>query len=133
VLSIIAKWSIKPGCDQETVVALGELAESVKREQPLRTMYVIHTPVAEGSRPTPVPNEVVFISGWPDRAAFEQHLKGPVFQHYARLQQVKQAVDPDGIFGFQQGIGSPFRPDTAEPLNLSPLNRTQLPGKDGPR
>jgi FAD/FMN-containing dehydrogenase len=51
-------------------------------------------------------------------------------RNYARLKQVKQAVDPNGIFGFQQGIGSPFRPGTAGPLDLSPLNRTQLPGKD---
>jgi FAD/FMN-containing dehydrogenase len=51
-------------------------------------------------------------------------------RNYARLEQIKRAVDPQGIFGFQQGIGSPFRPETAEPLDLSPLNRTQLPGKD---
>ncbi len=29
------------------------------------------------------------------------------------------------------GIGSPFLLDSAGPLDLSPPNRTQLPGKDG--
>lgn len=50
--------------------------------------------------------------------------------NYARLERIKRVVDGDGIFGFQQGIGSPFRPAAGEPLDLSPLNRTQLPGKD---
>lgn len=47
--------------------------------------------------------------------------------NYARLEEIKRAVDPDGMFAFQQGIGSPFRPDTGQPLDLSPLNRTHLP------
>jgi FAD/FMN-containing dehydrogenase len=53
-------------------------------------------------------------------------------KNYARLQKIKKTVDPDGIFDFQQGIGSPFGPSKAKPLNLSPLNRTQFPEKDGP-
>jgi FAD/FMN-containing dehydrogenase len=44
--------------------------------------------------------------------------------NYERLLRIKRAVDPDDLFGFQQGIGSEFRPSTAEPLDLSPLNRT---------
>jgi FAD/FMN-containing dehydrogenase len=47
--------------------------------------------------------------------------------NYERLQKVKQAADPDGVLGFQQGIGSTFRPSAEEPLDLSPLNRTVLP------
>jgi hypothetical protein len=54
----------------------------VQRKEPFTTMYLIHTSVAQGSRPTPAPNEVVFVSGWPDRAAFQQHLHGPVFQRW---------------------------------------------------
>ena len=80
--SIIAKWSIKPGCEQQAIAALGELAESVKREEPYTLMYLIHTANAEGSRPTPAANEVIFVSAWPDQAAFERHLHGPVFQEW---------------------------------------------------
>jgi FAD/FMN-containing dehydrogenase len=47
--------------------------------------------------------------------------------NYDRLQQIKSTVDPDHIFDFQQGIGSTFWPNTAQPLDLSPLNRTHLP------
>ena len=44
--------------------------------------------------------------------------------HYARLQAIKQRCDPDGVFRFQQSVGSDFRPDTSRPLDLAPLNRT---------
>jgi hypothetical protein len=44
--------------------------------------------------------------------------------NYDRLLQVKKAVDPDRLLGFQQGIGSDFRPTGSQPLDLSPLNRT---------
>lgn len=54
--SIIAKWSIKPGCQQQAVTARGGLAESVQREEPFTAMYPIHTPDADGSLPTPAPN-----------------------------------------------------------------------------
>lgn len=82
MLSIIAKWWIVPGRETEAVLALDELADSVEKNEPFTTMYLIHTTVAEGSRPTPPANEVVFVSGWPDRAAFEEHLDGPVFSQW---------------------------------------------------
>ena len=49
--------------------------------------------------------------------------------HYDRLLRVKSLVDPDGFFRFQQGVGSPFEPSGDEPLDLSPLNRTVVPGE----
>jgi hypothetical protein len=45
---------------------------------------------------------------------------------YSRLLEIKQAVDTDNLFGFQQGIGSDYDPTGTEPLDLSPLNRTVL-------
>ncbi|HEY0312304.1 MAG TPA: FAD-binding oxidoreductase [Allosphingosinicella sp.] len=44
--------------------------------------------------------------------------------NYARLRSIKEQVDPDGIFTFQQGIASDFEPDMTKPLDLAPLNRT---------
>ena len=41
-----------------------------------------------------------------------------------RLVAVKRKVDPDGIFSFQQGLASDFKPDGARPLNLDPLSIT---------
>ena len=50
--------------------------------------------------------------------------------NYERLLRIKQAADPEGVLAFQQGIGSAFRPAGAEPLDLSPLNRTQTLQED---
>lgn len=44
--------------------------------------------------------------------------------HYQRLLTVKQHWDPNGLFDFQQGIGSSFNPTRSTPLDLSPLTRT---------
>lgn len=44
--------------------------------------------------------------------------------NYARLLKIKKRCDPNDFFTFQQGVGSSFEPDVAEPLDLSPLNRT---------
>lgn len=89
MLSIIAKWWIVPGHEEPAVAALKELAAEVERSEPFTLLYLIHTTIQDGSRPTPPANEVVFVSGWPDREAFQQHLDGPVFKEwskkYARL------------------------------------------------
>src|SRR5882724_2100629 len=45
-------------------------------------------------------------------------------QNYKRLLEVKRHWDPKNFFQFQQGIGSKFEPNTSQPLDLSPLNRT---------
>lgn len=45
-------------------------------------------------------------------------------QNYERLLSIKRQADPEGVFDFQQGIGSRFEPDVTKPLDLSPLNRT---------
>lgn len=62
-------------------------------------MYLIHTSIEEGSRPQPPPNEVVFVSGWPDRAAFQKHLDGPVFKDWiAKHVDLFLTDDSGGLF-----------------------------------
>jgi hypothetical protein len=38
---IIAKWSIKPGCEQEAVTRYRELTKSMQQAEPCTTMYQI--------------------------------------------------------------------------------------------
>jgi quinol monooxygenase YgiN len=80
VFSIVARWWIVPGREDDAVAALTTLASAVEQQESFTSMYLIHTSIVEGSRPPPPPNEVVFVSGWPDRAAFQKHLDGPVFK-----------------------------------------------------
>jgi quinol monooxygenase YgiN len=99
MLSVIAKWWIVQGKEQEAVAALGELADSVEQNEPFTDMYLIHTSIADGSRPTPPANEVVFVSGWADRAAFDKHLHGPVFQQWiAKYLPLFLLDDSGGLF-----------------------------------
>ena len=47
--------------------------------------------------------------------------------NYERLVAIKKKVDPDNVFRFQQGVGSPFNPPKKFSGDLSPLNRTVEP------
>jgi quinol monooxygenase YgiN len=99
MLSIIAKWWIQPGHEDDAVAALRELAAAVEEQEPFTIMYTIHTSIVEGSRPSPPSNEVVFVSGWPDRAAFQQHLDGPVFKNWiAKHVDLFLTDDSGGLF-----------------------------------
>lgn len=99
MLSIVARWWIVPGREDAAVAALAELAQQVEAHEPFTTMYLVHTTIAEGSRPTPPPNEVVFVSAWPDRAAFQKHLDGPVFTKWiARYLDLFLTDDSGGLF-----------------------------------
>ena len=79
MLSIVTRWWIAPGREARAVRALRRLAQAIEEREPHTTMYMIHTAIAEWPRPGPARIEVVFVGAWTDRAAFEQHLSGPVF------------------------------------------------------
>jgi quinol monooxygenase YgiN len=98
-ISIVTKWWIKDGCRDEAIPALAILAEQVCKKEPFTAMYLIHTSVAEGSQPTPPSNEVIFVGTWVDRAAFNEHLNGPVFQDWAKqYKKLFLADDSGGLY-----------------------------------
>jgi len=45
--------------------------------------------------------------------------------NYKRLMEIKQKIDPNNYFNFQQSIGSEFNPPKVL-TDLSPINRTQI-------
>lgn len=49
-------------------------------------------------------------------------------KNYKRLVAIKERVDPNNYFNFQQSVGSPFNPPK-ELTDFSPLNRTQITPK----
>jgi quinol monooxygenase YgiN len=96
MISIVTKWWIKEGREDAAKLALADLAQQVKEEEPFTAMYLIHTSIVEGSLPSPAPNEVIFVGTWTDRAAFEKHLVGPVFKDWLALHIQNFIVNNDG-------------------------------------
>ncbi len=86
MISIVAKWSILPGKEDQAIVALKDLACRVQREEPFVPMYTIHVPnFKAASFPIPPAADVVFFSVFDDEAAFQKHLQGPVFRDWLAL------------------------------------------------
>ncbi len=79
MISIVTKWWIVPGKEDEADAALKDLAEQVDKYEDYTLMYLIHRSVADGSKPTPPANEVVFLGTWENKADFDRHRTGPVF------------------------------------------------------
>jgi quinol monooxygenase YgiN len=71
-----AFWSIIPGNETKAYAALAALAARVEKEEPDTWMYLIHTPNLDpgvNTFPMPGPEQVAFVEGYKDRAAFHRH------------------------------------------------------------
>jgi len=83
MFALVARWTIKQGCEIAAKAALLELAKHVQSQEPDTLLYLVHVPdMAELSLPTPSPLEVVFFEVYKDKDAFLAHLTGPVFQQF---------------------------------------------------
>ena len=83
MFTVIARWSIKQGCEIDARAALQELAKQVQSQESDTLAYLVHAPdMAELSLPTPSPLEVVFIEVYKDKNAFVKHVTGVVFQQF---------------------------------------------------
>lgn len=82
---IDAFWSIIPGNEAKAYAALGALAAQVEREEPDTWMYLIHTPNLDpgvNTFPMPGPQQVAFVEGFKDRAAYEHHATSGILQEF---------------------------------------------------
>jgi quinol monooxygenase YgiN len=90
---------VLPGNEDAAKAALIELSDQVEAEEPFTEMYFINTAVVDGSSPPPPPTEIVFLGSWPDRAAFDKHLNGPVFQSWsAKYASLFLTDDSGGLY-----------------------------------
>jgi hypothetical protein len=85
---LIARWTLLKGREQEGIAALKRLVAEVLANEPDTLVYSFHTPrmgdPALPSLPASSPQEVVFYEAYRDMAAFEAHVKGPVFTRFVQ-------------------------------------------------
>jgi quinol monooxygenase YgiN len=81
--SLIAKWTILPGNEDNAIAALKKLAEQVQQQEPGTLIYTIFTPdFKEKSLPTPPAGEVTFIEIYENNDAFMAHINGIAYQDF---------------------------------------------------
>lgn len=84
MFTVLARWTIRAGKEQEALAALTQLAASVQAEEGTLT-YLIHVPdMMEESLPTPSPQGVLFLEVYKDRQAFSDHVNGPIFKKFLK-------------------------------------------------
>jgi quinol monooxygenase YgiN len=85
---LIARWTLLKGREQEGIAALKRLAAEVLASEPDTLVYSFHTPrmsdPALPSLPASSPQEVVFYEAYRNMAAFEAHVKGPLFTRFVQ-------------------------------------------------
>lgn len=96
---IIAKWTILEGKRDKALAALKILEKEVRTKEPFVLMYTINTPdFTMTNFPTPPANEVIFVSAFESLAAFQKHLKGPVFQDWLKKYKKLFLTNNDNLF-----------------------------------
>lgn len=85
MISVVAKWTILKGKNEQAVDALKHLADQVYKNSPFVLMYTIHIPSFDiTSFPTPPEQEVLFYSVFAGYEGFQKHLKSNVFQEWMK-------------------------------------------------
>jgi quinol monooxygenase YgiN len=83
MFTLVARWTINPGCETGARAALEQLASQVRDQEPDTLLYLVFVPeMKEQSLPTASPLEVVFVEEYRNKQAFLAHLDGPVFKQF---------------------------------------------------
>jgi quinol monooxygenase YgiN len=91
MITLVAKWIVKKGCENEAIAAVKELAREVEKEKGV-LVYLVHTPdfnqyICRGemeSLPTPSTQEIIFLEQYVDQAAFCEHINSAMFQDFLK-------------------------------------------------
>lgn|SRR5215813_3196323 len=96
---IIAKWTILEGKRTKAIAALKILEKEVRTKEPFVLMYTINTPDFQMTNfPTPPENEVIFVSVFASKQAFQKHLNGPIFQNWLKKYKGLFLTNNDNLF-----------------------------------
>lgn len=98
-----AFFTIAPGNEAAARAALTQLAETVQRNEPDTLMYLIHEPNLDpGVKifPPPTAQQVLFVEGYQDQAAFLRHHHGEALRNFIR--------ESGGLFLNMYGPALPF-------------------------
>jgi predicted enzyme related to lactoylglutathione lyase/quinol monooxygenase YgiN len=110
---LIARWTLLKGREQEGIAALKRLAAEVLANEPDTLVYSFHTPrtsdPALPSLPAASPQEVVFYEAYRNRAAFEAHVKGPLFTKFLQ-QHGDLFLSPTDVLPGTDGSAAPRNP-----------------------
>ena len=99
--SLTSRWNIKPGCEAAAKAALKKLAKDVQKNEPDTLLYLVHTPdMSQTSLPGVSPQAVLFVESYKNKAAFNNHVNGPVFQQFLTKHR--------GLFEVFPGDTNPF-------------------------
>jgi quinol monooxygenase YgiN len=83
--TVIARWAIKPGFEDEAKTAIITYVRQVQEGEPETWLYSANTPDrAPGAQAFPPVSghELVYNSGWKDHQAFLDHANGPIYQSF---------------------------------------------------
>lgn len=88
MISVVAIWTVLPGCHKKAKAALRRLAKKVEKTEPDTWMYLPHSSNMKGfNNPVPNDGQITFVEVYKDQEAFDYHLYGPNGQE-----------DPSGTF-----------------------------------
>lgn len=101
-VSLISRWFLRAGCEEEAVTALGNAAREICDHEPGTLTYLVHQTRPDEdtliSLPAVAGNEITFFERYANREAFLAHLGGPIFTTFLK----------ENGHLFEQSDGSPF-------------------------
>ena len=83
IVSVIARASVKRGCEDAATHALAMLANDVRTDEPDALTYLVHAPLSDGqSLPQTDIRQAIIFASFRDIEAFMQHKNGPLFTRF---------------------------------------------------
>jgi uncharacterized protein len=87
-VSLISRWFLRPGCYEQAMPVLAQLARDVRAHEPDTLTYLVHVHGQDDPRLQPLPPadplSILFFETYRDADAFVAHVEGPDFTNFVR-------------------------------------------------